>query len=70
MMIWERSGGAYYAIAETPSGEHRFYLTVEQLSDRAWDWSVCRPRVSPHLAVHGLADTVHAAMQAAEAVVR
>jgi hypothetical protein len=64
-VVWERSGDGYYATVNGPSDEIQFHLTVEKYNDR-WDWAMWRPGQDKHTAAHGLADTVHEAMQAAE----
>jgi hypothetical protein len=65
-MIWERSGEAFHATVEAPSGEVRFRLVVERLPDQRWDWVVWRPEDPATLARHGTATSAQAAMQEAE----
>jgi hypothetical protein len=64
-VIWELSGQVYFAAVTTPSGEVAFYLFIEPVRSR-WHWAVWRPNEDEQAARHGLADTVHEAMLAAE----
>ena len=65
MVIWERSGEAYYATVAGPAGETLFHLIVESDGDR-WDWAVWRPGEDRDQARHGRAVMLHGAMWDAE----
>jgi hypothetical protein len=64
-IVWERNGDEYHATVESAAGGVRFRLVVERM-DGSWDWTVWRPDHPTLSTRHGVADTVHEAMQAAE----
>jgi len=64
-MIWERSGGAYYATIVEADGEIAFHLVVESNGAR-WSWIVWRPGDTNEEVRHGVGASVHEAMRAAE----
>jgi hypothetical protein len=69
ILIWERSGEAYYAAVAGPDDETRFHLVVESDGSR-WDWTVWCPGEDEHTGRHGVAATIQDAMRDAEGVAR
>jgi hypothetical protein len=65
-MVWERSGRAFHATVEAPSGSVLFHLIVEELPDGAWDWAVWHPGGPSSPGQHGVATSVQEAMRAAK----
>jgi hypothetical protein len=43
--IWESSGEAFCATSEGDQSGKRYYLVVDVLPNRGWDWSVWRQPV-------------------------
>ena len=65
-MVWERSGRAFHATVEGPSGRVLFHLIVEELLGGSWDWAVWHPGGPSSPAQHSVATPIQEAMQAAE----
>ena len=68
-VVWEQSGDAFFATAETTRNGERYYLVIDQLPRGGWDWSVWRQGDSWRLARNGTADTAQEAMKRAEEAV-
>ena len=69
-VVWERSGEAFYATADTTQSGERYYLIVEELPKGGWDWSVWRQRDNWRVVRNGTAKAAQEAMWAAEEAAR
>ena len=67
-IVWERSGGAFYADADAAGGD-RYHLIVEDLPGGGWHWSVFLQTDGSRNVHSGTAGTAQEAMRAAEAAV-
>jgi hypothetical protein len=65
ILIWERSGPAYYATVRGPSGDVRYRMEVEP-NGVFWSWTVWRPGESPGAARYGTTATAQEALRDAE----
>jgi hypothetical protein len=64
MVLWERSGGAYYATVIDHGDMARFHLFVERIEHR-WQWIAWRPGDNSSVK-SGVADNPSDAMRRAE----
>ena len=64
-IVWGNGAEGFYATIIEPPGEIVLFHLVEKYNDR-WDWAIWRPSQDPQTATHGLTDTAHEAIRAAE----
>jgi hypothetical protein len=66
ILLWERHGGVFHSMTQTPSGIVEFLLIVERMPDGSWEWTAWRPGEAASQARGGVAKTVQDAMREAE----
>jgi hypothetical protein len=65
LMVWEKSGGAFYAMVADVDGRPSARLIAEERPDGGWDWAAWSEGARPNTR-SGTTRTAREAMHAAE----